>query len=140
MQVSYLRHSYVGKAATSNVEFSNGWPIISLKKLLNLFSLPRPMKSSLEMGSSLKDRPAVAEVPDDRVRVFLNQAGECTVKQIHSGVQQFLTPHRGAGQDELFFPGSPHTTILPWGQGCHYSPRCHSNMDFEYGSGDKQYM
>lgn len=77
VQVSYLRHSHVGEAATSNVELSKGWPIINLKKFLNLFSLPRPMKSSLEMGSSLKDRPAGAGVPANRVRVFLNQAGEC---------------------------------------------------------------
>lgn len=88
------------------------------------------------MVSSLKDRLAGAGVPVSRVREFLPRlVSVCTVKQIRSVVQQFLTPHRGAGWGVLFSPGSPHTATLHWGQGC-----CYSNMDFECGSGDKQFI
>lgn len=39
------------------------------------------------------------------------------MKQIQSVVQWFLTPCCGTDQDELFFPGSPHATVLHWGGG-----------------------
>lgn len=57
------------------------------------------------------------------------------VKQIRSAVQWFLTPYCGADQDELFFPGSPHTTVLHWGGGAGIYPDLIPTWNLNRGPG-----
>lgn len=76
------------------------------------------------MVSSSKEGPSGAGVSASGVRVFLKRPDECLScgADIHSVYQWFLIPCCGADQDELFFPGSPHGTVLRWGGGAGIHP------------------
>lgn len=47
------------------------------EKVSESLQSPQAREELLGDGQQLKDRPAGAGVPANRVRVFLNQAGEC---------------------------------------------------------------
>ena len=132
----YLRHSHVGEAGTSSVEFNKGWAIYKAIKVTESLQSPYDHKELIGGGQQLK-RGTI------RSR-SVSQQGQGVSKTAWwvpdlwsrcSEVQQFLTPYCGADQDELFFPGSPHTTVLHWGEGAGIRPDLIPTWNLNRGPG-----